>query len=131
MLFLCEHALVYDRNMANFKNSFNSPKAVFFQIQLCCFSPNVIWIAAMFYCIVAPTGFAQISLFFIIESAFYSFFAPAFWAFKFFLHTLILQHVFVFSNARNCTFDLNLLTSHYIKNKNNANHHTDDLLTSR
>ncbi len=29
--------LVYDRNMANLKNPFNSSKTISFQIQLCCF----------------------------------------------------------------------------------------------
>ena len=85
--------------MANFKNSLNPPKAISFQIQLYCLSFDMFWVATLSYCIVAPTIFAQISLLFIVESAFYSFFAPAFRAFKFFIHTLILHHISDFSNA--------------------------------
>ena len=85
--------------MANFKNSFNSPKAFSFQVQLYCLSFNVLWVAALAYRVVAPALFAQLSLFFIIESAFYSFFAPALRAFKFFIHAFFLQYVSDFSNA--------------------------------
>ena len=56
-------------------------------------------VAALAYRVVASTLFAQISLFFIVESAFYSFVAPAFRAFKFFSHTLNLHCISDFSNA--------------------------------
>ncbi len=85
--------------MANFKYSFDSPKAISFQIQLYCLSSDMFWIAALFYCVMASTFFAQISLFFVVKSAFYSFFAPAFQAFKFFILVSILLCVSVFSNA--------------------------------
>ena len=86
--------------MANLKNSFDPPKAISFQIQLYCFPSDMLWVAALAYRVVASTFFAQISLFFIVESAFYSFFAPAFRAFKFFIHVSILHCVSDFSNAR-------------------------------
>ena len=56
-------------------------------------------VAALAYRVAEPAFFAQISLFFIVESAFYSVVFPAFRAFKFFIHTLILQCVSKFSNA--------------------------------
>ncbi len=90
---------VYDRNMANLKNSFDPPKAISFQIQLYCFSSDMLRVSALAYRVVASTLFAQISLFFIVESAFYSFFAPAFRAFKFFIHAFILHCILSFSNA--------------------------------
>ena len=92
--------LVYDRNTANFKNSFDSPKAISFQVQLYRLPSDLLWIAALFYRVVAFALFAQISLFFVVESAFYSFFAPAFRAFKFFNQTFTLHQVWIFSNAR-------------------------------
>ncbi len=85
--------------MANFKYFFDYSKAISFQIQLYCFSPDMFWVAALSHCVVTPAFFAQISLFSVVKSAFYSFFAPAFRAFKFFIHTLILHCVSVFSNA--------------------------------
>ena len=102
---------VYDRNMANLKNSFDPPKAISFQIQLYCFSSDMLWVAALAYRVVASTVFAQISLFFIVESAFYSFFAPAFRAFKFFIHTLFLHHISDFSNAKFPPYSIVSLTS--------------------
>ena len=86
--------------MANLKNSFDPPKAISFPIQLYCFPSDLLWVAELAYRVVASTFFAQISLFFIVESAFYSFFAPAFRAFKFFIHTLFLHYVPYFSNAQ-------------------------------
>ena len=76
--------------MASLKNSFDSPKAISFQVQLHRLSFNVLWVAALAYRVVAPALFAQISLFFIIESAFYVLVAPAFRAFKFFFHAFNL-----------------------------------------
>ncbi len=90
---------VCDRNMANFKYSFDPPKAISFQIQLYYFLSDMFWVAALAYRVVAPTFFAQLSLSFIIESAFYSFFAPTFRAFKFFFHAFILHCVLSFCNA--------------------------------
>ena len=101
---------VNDRNMANFKNSLNPHKAISFQMQLYCLSFDMFWVATLSYCIVAPTIFAQISLLFIVESAFHSFFAPAFRAFKFFIQTLILHHISDFSNA---WFNLSALKNVY------------------
>ena len=91
---------VNDRNMANFKNSLNPHKAISFQMQLYCLSFDMFRVAAVTYHVMAPALFAQISLLFIVESAFYSFFAPAFRAFKFFIHTLILHHISDFSKAK-------------------------------
>ncbi len=85
--------------MTNFKNSFDSPKAISLQIQLYCFFPDVLWIAATFYRVVASTIFAQISLIFVVKAAFYSLVAPAFQAFKFFIHTLVLHCILIFSNT--------------------------------
>ena len=50
-------------------------------------------VAALAYRVVASTLFAQISLFFIVESAFYSFVAPAFRAFKLVYLALVLPLV--------------------------------------
>ena len=94
---------VNGRSMANFKNSLNPPKAISFQIQLYCLSFDMFVVATLSHCIVASTIFAQISLLFIVESAFYSFFVPAFRAFKFFIHTLILHHISDFSDTHFCT----------------------------
>ena len=58
------------------------------------------WVAALAYRVVASTLFAQIPLLFVVKSAFDSFFAPTFRAFKFFIHMLILQRISNFSNAR-------------------------------
>ena len=69
------------------------------RIQLYCFSPDMLRVAALAYRVVAPAFFAQISLLFIIESAFDSFFAPTLRAFKFFIHAFILQCISNFSNA--------------------------------
>ena len=85
--------------MANLKNPFNSSETISFQIQLYCFSSDMLRVAALAYRVVASTFFAQISLFFIVESAFDSFVAPAFRAFKFFIHAFILHCISNFSNA--------------------------------
>ena len=54
------------------------------------------WIAALAYRVVAATFFAQISLFFIIESALDSFFAPAFREFKFLsIHSFYTVYLFL------------------------------------
>ena len=90
---------VYDRNMANLKYSFDPPKATSFQIQLHLFPLDMFWVASLTYRVVAPTFFAQISLSFIIESAFDSFFTLTFRTLKFFFHAFILQCVSNFSNA--------------------------------
>ena len=87
--------------MANFKNSLDPPTAISFQIQRYCLSFDMFRVAAVAYRVMAPSLFAQISLLFIVESAFYSFFAPAFRAFKVFIHTLILHYISNFSNAAN------------------------------
>ncbi len=61
---------VYDRNMANLKNPFNSSETSSFQIQLYCFSPNMLRVAALAYSVVASTLFAQISLFLLLNPLF-------------------------------------------------------------
>ena len=63
---------VCDGDMANFKNYFDPHKAISFQMQLYCFSSNILRVAALTYRVVAPAFLAQISLFFIIKAAFYS-----------------------------------------------------------
>ena len=101
-LYLISHRpfyAIHDRNTANFKDFFDSPKSISFQTQLYCFLPDMLRVAALAYRVVASTLFAQISLFFIVESAFYSFFAPAFRAFKFFIHAFILHCISDLSNA--------------------------------
>ena len=60
------------------------------------------WLAALTYRVVAPAFFVQISLFFIVESAFYSIVALVFQAFKFFIHAFILQCISDFSNSKLC-----------------------------
>ena len=85
--------------MTNFKYSFDPSKVILFQVQLYCLSSVMFWIAALAYCVVTSTLFAQISLLFIIKAAFDSSFAPTFRAFKFFIHAFILHCVSNFSNA--------------------------------
>ena len=46
---------VYDRNMTNFKYSFDTPKAISFQIYLYRFSLDMFWVAALSYRVVAST----------------------------------------------------------------------------
>ena len=94
---------VYHRNMANFKNSFDPSKTISVQIQLYCFLSDLFWIVALAYCIVTSTFFAQISLFFVIEYAFYLLVALAFRAFKFFIHAFILHCISALSNTRSGT----------------------------
>ena len=77
--------------MANFKYSFDHPKAISFQIQLYCFSSDMLQVAALPYRVVATEYFTQISLVFVVNSAFYSFVAPEFRAFKLFIHVIIFH----------------------------------------
>ena len=102
--------------MANLKNPFNSSESISFQIQLYCLSPDMFWVAALAYRVVASTLFAQIPLLFVVKSAFDSFFAPTFRAFKFFIHMLILQRISIFSNAKKLSKKAAIVNSiHQIK----------------
>ena len=56
--------------MTNFKYSFDSPKAISFQIQLYCFSSDMLRVTALAYRVVAFTLFAQISLFLLLNPLF-------------------------------------------------------------
>ncbi len=77
-LIFCRFPPIYHGNMANFKYSFAPPKAISFQIQLYYFSPNVLWIAALAYCVVAFAFFAQISPFLLLNPLFTHFSLPHF-----------------------------------------------------
>ena len=69
---------VYDRNMANLKNPFNSSETISFQIQLYCFSPDMLRVSALAYRVVTSTFFAQISLFLLLNPLFTRFSLPHF-----------------------------------------------------
>lgn len=100
-------------NMASFKNAFKSSKAIPLQIQLYCLSSDMFWVAALSYRVVATARFAQISLFFVAEAAFKSFFAPAFRVPEFFIHA---SHSGTFQTVKRETF-LKRLVKYTVRQK--------------